>query len=102
MHGIGGRTIAEAKKNITVVEFNLWRRYIETRGTLNVAEKLEYVGAMLTAWIIRASTKTFKKNDGTEFGIADFMPSLARVAEEEEGELTVAQVMNALLGGRRG
>lgn len=100
LHGIGGRTIAEAKRNITVVEFYQWCNYINLRGTLNVAEKLESVGALLALWINRTGMQTYKKANGQEFEQSDFMPSLLRLhAEDEERELTVAEVMNALLGG---
>lgn len=39
--GVGGRTIAEAKKNISSHEFNIWIAYMRNKGML-VTDKPEH------------------------------------------------------------
>lgn len=101
LHGIGGRTIAEAKRNMSVVEFYHWCAYINARGTINVAEKLESVGALITWMLTNSGMQQLKKRDGTPFTIADFMPHAGPPIEQETeaGELTMQQVLAVLGGG---
>lgn len=54
LHGIGGRTIAEAKEAITHDEFLLWVDYIRKRGSLNVGLRLESGFALLATMVNRA------------------------------------------------
>lgn len=46
MHGIGGRTVAEAKQNLSAAEVALWAEYRKKRGTLNVGLRLEQLFAL--------------------------------------------------------
>lgn len=39
--GVGGRTIEEAKENLSVKEFGTWISYMQKRGMLAVPEKTE-------------------------------------------------------------
>lgn len=41
LNGIGGHTIAQAKKNLSYREVLLWRAYYERYGSLNVNRRLE-------------------------------------------------------------
>lgn len=37
--GVGGRTIAEAKQNVNIHEFEVWLAYMEKRGMLQPTTK---------------------------------------------------------------
>lgn len=94
LHGIGGRTIAEAKETMSHVEFKAWVSYLTKRGTLNQGTKLEG-GFALIAHLI-CSAAGIKHKSGRAMQMADFMPH----AETEE-PLSVDKVFKAL-GGKRG
>lgn len=49
MNGIGGRTIAEAQQNMTLVEARHWAQYIRRHGGLNTAERVEQAAALICA-----------------------------------------------------
>lgn len=66
LHGIGGRTIKEAKRNVTVKEFEQWREYIHKRGSLNVGQRVEAAIAVLATQINRAL--------GGKAEVIDFLP----------------------------
>jgi len=67
IHGIGGKTIAEAKRNLSHREFCFWRQYIETRGSLNFGLRLDERMAALK--YMYAKSNSFDVSD--QF---DFMP----------------------------
>lgn len=46
MNGIGGTTIAEAKRNLSAEEVRLWADYRMQRGTLNLGMRLEELFAI--------------------------------------------------------
>ena len=54
LHGVGGRTIAEAQRRMTYAEAMQWFKYIEKRGSLNVGLRVEAVIAGLRTQINRA------------------------------------------------
>lgn len=41
LNGIGGHTLAEAKHNMSMREFNLWQKYRNKRGSLNIGRRLQ-------------------------------------------------------------
>ncbi len=47
MNGIGGRTIAEAQQNMSMVEARHWAQYMRRHGGLNVAERVEQSAALI-------------------------------------------------------
>jgi len=49
MNGIGGRTIAEAQQNMSLVEARRWAQYIKRHGGLNIAERIEQAAALICA-----------------------------------------------------
>lgn len=109
LNGIGGRTIAEAKRNLTWVEVQRWEKYLAKRGGINVAERLEYVMAQVSSLI--ANKQTFvdakghihgamKKKDGSRLEPRDFMPHADPVVDEPE-ELTVEKIMSVLKPGKK-
>ena len=81
LHGIGGNTIEEAKRKITVAEFKSWMAYINKRGSLNYGMRNEYSTALLLATYANANSK-----DGG-YKIWDFMP------HENEPEISLNEAM---------
>jgi len=47
LNGVGGRTIAEAKSTLTLVEARQWAKYIRRHGGLNIAERVEQSAALI-------------------------------------------------------
>lgn len=92
MCGIGGRTIAEAKRNISWIEASRWKAYIDKRGTLNAGLRNEALIATVSMLI--AGAARLKKEDGSGFTIADFMP---HIAETKEQELTPEKAFETLM-----
>ncbi|QXR29263.1 hypothetical protein EGT69_009965 [Acinetobacter junii] len=64
---MGGRTIAEARSNISYREFQYWREYRKQRGCLNIGLRLDESLSLLKLMYARANS--FECSD--EY---DFMP----------------------------
>jgi hypothetical protein len=77
MNGIGGRTIAEAQQNMSLVEARQWAQYMRRHGGLNVAERVEQAAALICA--------TGAKLMGQKKDVADFLPN-----RESDDELRIA------------
>ncbi|MCK2183503.1 phage tail assembly protein T [Halomonas getboli] len=71
--GVGGRTIAEAQQNLSIVEFYSWLAYRRKRGGLNLGMRFEQGAATICSLLAQAN---WKKTDGTDWTAADFMPHL--------------------------
>ena len=110
LHGIGGRTIAEAKRSISDREFRRWLKYIEKNGTLDWGMRLEGGFALLAFLIANKVSNVvptgrgqlqpvgvIKKQNGQKFAIRDFMP---HAEPEEPQDFTIAQFL-AVLGKPR-
>jgi len=55
LHGVGGKTVAEAKRNVSYHEFLMWRAYTEKNGLpAQGSEATERQMAMLT-WQVHLS-----------------------------------------------
>ena len=78
LHGIGGRTIAEAKERLTYDEFVSWAAYIRKRGTLHFGMRLEIGFGQVLAAISRAA--------GGQGDPLDFMPHLKAEPLEDTPE----------------
>lgn len=89
LHGIGGRTIAEAKEVITHDEFLLWVDYIRKRGSLNVGLRLESGFALLATMVNRAL--------GGKAQMTDFTPHLDK--QEPKGMTSPEEFMRIFGGG---
>lgn len=85
LHGIGGASVEQAKKNLSAEEYLQWCGYIERRGSLDWGVKLEVGFAMIALIISRA---TGNKDSRLE----DFMPNY----QAPEG--TIEDVMGILSG----
>lgn len=53
MHGIGGRTIAEAKANMSMLEALQWMGYMRRRGSLNLGRRIEVGFAQIMIMMVR-------------------------------------------------
>lgn len=114
LHGIGGRTIAEAKRTLSWVEAQQHLAYIRRRGSLNLGTRIE-AGFALLAWLIANKPVAYgmrdgkplgitKKADGTLYTIRDFMPHADPEKDpdrDEDGNLTIDAITRALTGGKK-
>ena len=84
LHGIGGWTIAEAKRRITYDEFVTWRAYIHKHGLpAQGSEATERAFAMLT-WQVHLSR-------GGKSELSDWLPQPKSVHETQT--LQMARMM---------
>lgn len=80
MNGIGGRTVAEAKRRMSHVEFLAWLAFFRKKGSLHFGHRLDLAVARLCS-ILGAHGK---------LPPSDFMPQY----EEEEASLdAIAKLM---------
>jgi hypothetical protein len=69
LSGIGGRTIEEAKRNISTKEFEFWKAYRLKYGSLSVIRRIEQG---FGGWM--AHYTHFQVEKGTDIDPFDFMP----------------------------
>lgn len=79
MHGIGGATIAEAKRRMSMAEVGIWAAYREKYGSLDIGHRLERAQAMATTILANA-------NGGEGYSPFDFM-------HEDEPEISLEHAM---------
>lgn len=84
MHGIGGRTIKEAKENLSYDEARLWMKYRAKNGSMNTGQRVEYSGAILATMY----SNVHSKNGGNT--VYDFAP------HHEEPETSLEEAMKLL------
>lgn len=75
MNGIGGRTIAEAQERMSVAEFELWLKYREKYGGLNLMMRTEWAAAVVASTIANVN----RAKNSPPFRISDFSPHLQDV-----------------------
>lgn len=93
MNGVGGRTIAEAKQNLSLVEARHWAQYMRRHGGLNTAERVEQAAALICSTVsILAGNKRSK--------VADFIPN--RESDDELKLATPQDFLRVLQGARKG
>ena len=90
LNGIGGRSIKEAKSNLSYDEFMSWRRYISKRGSINIGRRLESGFALVST--------VLNNVHGGKAKMADFMPYESR---EEDKIGTLDDVMGVISGVAR-
>lgn len=76
MNGIGGRTIAEAQDRMSLREFQVWVKYRNKYGPLNVMMRTEW-GASLVASVLANINKS---KNSPPFKISDFAPHINEVS----------------------
>ncbi|AMA18820.1 phage tail protein [Klebsiella pneumoniae] len=72
MNGIGGRTIAEAQERMSLREFQVWVKYRNKYGQLNVMMRTEW-GASLVASVLANINKV---KNAPPFKLSDFAPHI--------------------------
>ncbi|WP_032705873.1 phage tail assembly protein T [Pseudomonas syringae] len=80
---MGGRTIAEAKENLSLIEFRSWLKYRALRGSLNIGMRVERGSALLAMMYANVNYK-----DGP-YRMFDFMP------HEAEQPISLEQAMES-------
>lgn len=83
--GIGGKTVAEAKANLSYREAQEWFLFLKQRGGINHTERLL---ATLCTQINRLA--------GGDADIGDFLPSLKVTRPAIEHDAGIGEVMNVL------
>ncbi len=81
MHGIGGNSIEQARRTLTLAEVMTWQAYRRKRGTLNPGLMTEAAVARLASFYANSRSK----NGG--YKPADFMPHF------DQPELTLEEAM---------
>lgn len=92
MNGIGGRTIAEAQQNMSLVEARQWSKYMQRHGGLNIAERIEQAAALICS--TGAQLMGNKK-----VKVADFIPN--RESDDELRYATPQDFLRVLQASRR-
>lgn len=89
LHGIGGRTVAEAKENLEATEVRRWVAYIRRHGSLNVGSRVAQSCAIVAMVVARSlgGSKTAK--------VEDFMPTF-----DESGEVVDMSEMAGILAAK--
>jgi hypothetical protein len=90
LHGIGGRSIEEAKDTLSHDEASAWFEYIRRRGSLNAGLRIEIGFAMLAQAMFALHGKSKK--------IEDFMPNRDQPKATLEGIFGLLKV--ASRGGK--
>ncbi|EMO9460303.1 phage tail assembly protein T [Raoultella ornithinolytica] len=84
MNGIGGRTIAEAQERLSISEFNIWLKYREKYGQLNLMMRCEWGAALISSVLANVN----RTKNSPPFKITDFAPHI------NEPEITLEEAMN--------
>ncbi|EOX2938143.1 TPA: phage tail protein [Klebsiella pneumoniae] len=85
MNGIGGRTIAEAQERMSLREFQVWVKYRNKYGQLNVMMRTEW-GASLVASVLANINKA---KNSPPFKVSDFAPHI------KEAPLSLEEAMKS-------
>lgn len=73
MNGIGGRTIAEAQERMGLREFQMWVKYRNKYGTLNVMMRTEWGAALVSSVLANIN----KPNNTPPYKVSDFAPHIS-------------------------
>lgn len=93
--GVGGRTVAELRRNMSWAEFQAWMQYRAKHGPLHLQHHIEHAAA-LVAYVISGTIPRGKGQKGPDF--ADFLPSHAKGGcaandAHEEGPIDIETAM---------
>jgi hypothetical protein len=76
--GVGGRTVAELRRNMSWAEFQAWMQYRAKNGPLHAQPHIEHAAA-LVAYMVSSTVPRGKGQKGPEF--SDFLPKRTAVVE---------------------
>lgn len=80
INGIGGNTIAQAKRNLSYDEVMLWAAYREQTGSLNVGQRVELSSALVAQQVNWAVPRKAGSNLP---GLEQFLPKRGADAESQ-------------------
>jgi hypothetical protein len=85
--GVGGKTIAEAKRNMSFAEARQWVAYVRKRGPLNTSRHIEWGFSLLASLICTGNKITIAGQKPTQ---KTFMPYSypAESGGDVEGSIT--------------
>ena len=96
LNGVGGRTIAEAKDNITYSEYIEWVKYRNLRGSFSIPRRVEQAVASMCMMIGNVNGG---KKGGQPYSATDFMPhEIMPEPEVDEENYTFAQFVASFNG----
>jgi len=72
--GVGGRTVAELRRNMSWAEFQAWMQYRAKHGQLHMQHHIEHAAA-LVAYVVSGTVPRAKGQKGP--GFMDFLPRRA-------------------------
>lgn len=85
MHGIGGRTVAEAQQRMSYTEFCRWLTYRRQRGSLHPGLRADRAAGLLALLYANAH----RQKGAPALKLWDFLP------HEEEPPITLERAMEA-------
>lgn len=90
MAGIGGKTIAQAKHNLSYVEVQKWKAYRDLTGSFNLGTRIEQGVALLATCIVNGN--------GGKTDISDFIPDRGGREIPEAKPEDLLALLNSLVG----
>ena len=86
--GVGGQTIAAAKRSMSLIEARQWQQYRALRGRLNPMLRTELAFGRFAIALFGALG--IKKKGGVAYEMTDFVPNLAEpVVATPENEMAL-------------
>lgn len=87
LNGIGGNTIRDARKSLSIAELNIWKEYRKRRGSLNIGRRVEQsIGNLIATYLGSKGAKDVKA--------ISFMPH-----EDQPEEMSLEEYMMQAYGG---
>ncbi|SXF83111.1 phage tail assembly protein T [Klebsiella variicola] len=72
MNGIGGRTIVEAQERMSLREFQVWIKYRNKHGPLNIMMRTEWGAALVSSVLANIN----KSKNTPPYKVSDFAPHI--------------------------
>lgn len=76
MNGIGGRTIAEAQERMSLREFQVWVKYRNKYGPLNIMMRTEWGSALVASVLANIN----KAKNSPPYKVSDFAPNITEAS----------------------
>ncbi|HBC9240701.1 MULTISPECIES: phage tail protein [Klebsiella] len=76
MNGIGGRTIAEAQERMSLREFQVWVKYRNKYGPLNIMMRTEWGSALVASVLANIN----KAKNSPPYKVSDFAPHITEAS----------------------
>lgn len=76
MNGIGGRTIAEAQERMNLREFQIWVKYRNKYGPLNIMMRTEWGSALVASVLANIN----KAKNSPPYKVSDFAPHITEAS----------------------